>query len=73
MYLRMSRGDTPAVYEHAHDFTIGRAVTLAAGNDLTIIATGCQIVPQALRAAELLAGDGLSVRVPQHAHVEAVR
>jgi transketolase len=63
VYLRISRGDTPAVYERECEFAIGRAVTLAPGDEVTIIATGCQIVPQALRAAELLAADGVSVRV----------
>ncbi|KAA9159610.1 transketolase family protein [Amycolatopsis acidicola] len=66
VYLRLSRGDTPPVYSEHYEFTLGRAVTLAEGTgspDVAIIATGCQIVPQALEAAGLLGEYGLRVRV----------
>lgn len=63
VFLRASRAATPPVYEDAHDFEIGKAVTLRDGDDVTIVATGCLIVAQALRAAELLAEDGVSCRV----------
>lgn len=63
VYMRVSRGDTPPVYAQEQEFTIGRAVRLTEGDDVTIIATGCQIVPQALRAAKLLSDEGISVQV----------
>jgi transketolase len=63
VYVRASRADTPMVYQHETEFRIGDAVTLADGDDVTIIATGCQIVPNALRAAELLRQRGVSARV----------
>lgn len=63
VYLRASRGDTPLVYRDEHEFRIGEAVTLADGEDLTIIATGCQIVPNALRVAKMLGEHGISCRV----------
>lgn len=63
VFLRASRAATPAVYEDDYDFEIGKAVTLRDGEDVTIVATGCLIVAQALRAAELLAEDGVSCRV----------
>jgi transketolase len=63
VYVRASRADTPMVYHREREFRIGAAVTLAEGDDVTIVATGCQIVPNALRAAELLAERGVSARV----------
>lgn len=63
VYLRASRSNTPMVYRQEYEYRIGEAVTLAEGEDVTIIATGCQIVPNALRAAELLGERGVSCRV----------
>jgi transketolase len=70
VYLRASRGPTPAVYDSAVEFQIGKAVVLrdagltgAEPADVSILATGCQIVPMALRAAELLAEQGVRCRV----------
>ncbi len=63
VYVRASRGDTPMVYREERDFRIGEAVTLVGGTDVTIVATGCQIVPNALRAADLLRERGVSARV----------
>lgn len=63
MYIRLGRGRDPQVYpEVPRDFAFGRAAQLRAGTDLTIIATGSEVRPS-LDAAEMLAQDGLSVRV----------
>lgn len=63
IYLRLGRGRDPEVYpEVPADFAFGRATTLREGTDVTVIATGSEVHP-ALGAAELLAGQGLSVRV----------
>ncbi|GLZ35189.1 transketolase [Lentzea sp. NBRC 105346] len=63
VYLRASRGNTPMVYSGEYDFEVGKAVTLREGGDVTIIATGCEIVPRAVRVAERLATKGISCRV----------
>ena len=65
VYLRASRADTPAVYETVPppDFRIGRAVRLRDGGDVTIVASGCLVVPHALDAAGLLAARGVECRV----------
>ncbi|GAB2789354.1 transketolase family protein [Amycolatopsis magusensis] len=73
VYLRASRGPTPAVYgayRSPVEFRIGEAVVLRdngdtgeATADVSILATGCQIVPMALEAAELLADNGIRARV----------
>jgi transketolase len=62
MYIRMGRGRDPEVYAEVPDITIGRAIRLREGSDLTIIATGAQ-VHAALEAANTLVEDGIQTRV----------
>lgn len=62
VYMRMGRGDVPAVYEPGESFEIGRAKTVAEGTDAAIVACGEMVAP-AKAAAELLGEEGLSVRV----------
>jgi transketolase len=63
-YLRTSRGETPVIYPPDEDFPIGGSKTLPAGEDdqVTIIAAGIT-VPEALKAADRLAADGIAARV----------
>jgi transketolase len=63
MYIRLGRGRDPQVYaEPPAGFTIGRAIRLREGSDLTIIATGSE-VHASLAAAGALAATGISARV----------
>jgi transketolase len=62
VYMRLSRGATPAVYPDDVELCIGRAETVAEGSDVTIIATG-NMVHVALQAAETLHRDGVEARV----------
>lgn len=62
VYLRLGRLDVPVVYEADTKFQIGKGVELKHGNDMTIIATGFMLYP-AMKAAEMLEQEGLSVRV----------
>jgi transketolase len=62
MYIRLGRGRDPEVYPTVPDLQIGRAITLATGTDITIVATGSEVAPS-LQAAELLRADGYSVGV----------
>lgn len=61
-YVRMGRGDVERVYPPGETFEAGKAKTLREGGDITLIACG-EAVTQALRAAELLAGQGIFARV----------
>lgn len=61
-YLRLGRPKVPALYDESQDFQIGKAITLKAGTDATIIANGI-MVSIAADAAKLLAEEGLNVRV----------
>jgi transketolase len=64
-YLRTTRGETPVIYEPGEEFPIGGSRVLRGGSTsdrVTIVAAGVT-VPQALAAADLLAGTGIPVRV----------
>jgi transketolase len=63
VYVRASRAATPAVYQQPYEYRIGPVMRLRDGDDVTIVATGCLMVAEALRVAELLAGDGVACRV----------
>ena len=60
--VRMGRGETESVYSEDYEFVIGKAVTLRAGVDVTIIACGI-MVAEALKAAATLASEGIQARV----------
>lgn len=63
LYLRLSGGlNNPIVYDSDYNFQIGKAIRLRDGGDVAIIATGT-MVAASLKAAELLAGDGIQASV----------
>ena len=62
VYLRLVRRTCPVVYGDGSTFEIGKANLLRDGKDVTIIAMG-YCVSGALKAAELLAAEGISARV----------
>jgi len=63
-YLRMCRLAVESVTDAVpgYRFQLGKGVTLREGGDVTVIAVGL-MVQRALKAAELLAGEGIDVRV----------
>ena len=63
VYLRLGRSPTPPVHRHPPEFTVGQALRLRDGDDVTLIATGPYPVHLALAAADDLARHGLSARV----------
>lgn len=62
VYLRTGRSPLPTILPEEHRFEIGRGSILREGTDATIVAVGV-MVHRALRAAELLAQQGISCRV----------
>lgn len=65
VYIRVGREKVPVVYDKTlccEPFTYGKANTLKEGTDLTIVACG-ELVYYALKAAELLEGEGILSRV----------
>ncbi len=61
-YIRVGRPKIPVVYEDGPRFRLGRADQLRDGGDVALIACGLMVEPS-LRAAELLAAEGISARV----------
>lgn len=62
VYVRLGRASLPAVYATGTQMEIGRAYVLREGADVSLIACGVEI-DQALRAADMLAEEGISAEV----------
>ena len=62
VYVRMGRAAVPCVYEEGAQLQIGGAYVLREGDDVTIAACGVE-VEQAMKAADLLAEQGISAEV----------
>jgi transketolase len=61
-YLRTTRESTPIVYSPGERFEVGGSKTVRDGSDVTLIGAGVTL-HGSIRAAELLAEDGISARV----------
>ena len=61
-YIRLGRPKVPLVYNEDYHFSLGKAVTMRAGKDATIIAIGI-MVSSALEAADNLKQQGIDCRV----------
>ncbi|MHB1419709.1 MAG: transketolase family protein [Bacillota bacterium] len=61
-YIRMPRKQVPRIYEEGSEFTIGKAVLVREGTDVSIIASGMTVY-ESIKAAEALAVEGISARV----------
>lgn len=62
LFIRTGRAKAPVVYGQDQQFTIGKAIELVEGTDVTLIATGL-LVAESIRAAEQLEAEGISARV----------
>jgi transketolase len=70
-FVRLSRLAVPNVHGDDYQFAIGRAAELRSGTDVTIIANGV-LVHEALAAAGLLDGEGISAAVVNMASVRPI-
>jgi transketolase len=61
-YIRLGRAAVPLLYDADAALAIGKGCRLREGRDYTVVATGV-MAHEALRAAEVLAGEGIDVRV----------
>lgn len=61
-YIRFPRAITPKIYEDGSTFEIGKTARLREGNDVTIFCSGI-LVADALRAADMLAAEGITAAV----------
>ena len=62
VFVRTGRVKAPVIYGPEQQFEIGKAVEVIGGTDVTVIANGL-LVAEAIRAAEALEAEGISVRV----------
>ncbi|MBI4891329.1 MAG: transketolase family protein [Acidobacteria bacterium] len=62
VFIRTGRPKAPAIYPADAQFEIGKAVELAPGSDVTLVATGL-LVAEAILASAALAAEGISARV----------
>jgi transketolase len=62
VYMRISRNDLPDVMPGDEPFVAGKPHCIRPGSDIAVYANG-QMVSHALEAAEMLAGEGISLRV----------
>jgi transketolase len=62
LFIRAGRLKAPVIYSSDQEFTIGKAIELMEGRDVTLIATGL-LVAESIRAAEALEAEGVSARV----------
>lgn len=59
-YMRLHRKFIADVYAQDEEFELGRAKVINDGNDVTIIACGAIMVPEAIKAVEELSKEGIS-------------
>jgi transketolase len=62
VYLRFGRHPVETIFDENYKFEIGKGVILKEGKDVAIIATGV-MVGEALKAAKILAGEGINAMV----------
>ncbi len=62
VYIRFGRLALPIINDESYKLEIGKAVKLKDGKDVTIVASG-MMVAEALEAAEILSGEGISASV----------
>lgn len=62
LFIRAGRAKAPVVYQASQNFAIGKAVQIADGSDVTLIACGL-LVAESMMAADLLDAEGISARV----------
>lgn len=62
-YIRLFRKTKVKIYNEGTRFSIGKAHLAREGSDVTLIASGAAMVPEALDAAEKLQERGISARV----------
>ncbi|NLZ77537.1 MAG: transketolase family protein [Spirochaetales bacterium] len=62
-YMRLHRKAIEPIYSEEETFQLGKGKVLFDGSDVTIIATGAILVPEAIRARELLRSEGIDAAV----------
>ena len=73
VYIRVARPVCDCITEEDTPFVVGKAnIMREDGNDVAIVATGLMI-PEALKAADLLAADGIKATAVSYTHLEVYK
>ena len=62
VYLRISRAETPVLFDEKHEVMVGKGIVVRDGCDVTLIASGV-MVSRCLEAAKTLAREGIDAQV----------
>ena len=62
-YMRLQRKPAPVIYRENESFSIGKAKVLRKGGDVTLVALGTVMVNEALKAADMLAQEGIKATI----------
>ena len=61
-YIRLGRAKVPCVYDENTKLELGKSYVVREGSDVTLVASGVEVA-QALKAADILASEGISAEV----------
>ncbi len=62
VYIRLGRANVPSITDANEKFKVGKSKLMRKGKDVTLIGTGIMVM-QCLKAAEILATEGIDARV----------
>ncbi len=62
-YLRLHRKYIAPMYDESFEAELGKGIVVTEGSDVTLIATGAVMVPEAITAAETLEASGINAAV----------
>jgi transketolase len=69
VYFRLTRPNTPILFDEDYKFEIGKTVTVREGSDVTVFSSGPHTA-RVIEAADLLAGEGIDVHL---VHVPTIK
>ncbi len=69
VYLRLTRPETPTLFDDTYKFELGKTTLVRDGDDVTVFSTGVQTT-RMFEAAQLLATDGIEVKL---VHVPTIK
>lgn len=69
VYLRLTRPNSPILFDDTYRFELGKAVTVRQGGDVTVFSTGIHTT-RVFEAAEALAADGIEIKL---VHVPTIK
>ncbi len=69
VYLRLTRPETPILFDDTHRFELGKTTQIRNGDDLTVFSTGVHTT-RVFEAAQLLAAEGIEAKL---VHVPTIK